>query len=241
MRSSLSPIFRLPALLLALSAGFAGGEGMSYRGTAVDVRSGKAVFTEEHAEERVEGRVLSMRSTYRDLSGAVIAERTLDYSASPYLPRYRLKDYRTGLEEGAAREGGRILVFHRARSGKPLRRKRLRVPEPAVVDGGFNSFLKRNWGRLGEGNRLSFNVVVPSRQAYYRFTAYEDREKSKPGLTKVIVAVPENRLVRMVAPRIELTYDAKTRRMTRFHGISNVPGPDGGTMTVELNYPEGGP
>lgn len=229
-------LFLLP-LSIAIPA--RGADTLVYRGDAVDLKTRKPVFTELHREAVEGGRTLSLRTVYLGPSGDTIAERTLDFTAHPYLPRYHLEDFRTGLLEEARPEGGAVVVRHRPGRGKPTAEKRVEAPEPSVLDGGFNAFLKARLDELGRGGKARFHVVVPSRKTTFRFTAHA--EAAPEAGTRVLVAEPGNALIRMVAPRIELLYDAGTRRIKRFRGYSNITRADGTGFQAEVTYAPYGP
>ena len=211
------------------------------RGDAFDLGSGARAYSEEHRETYLAGRLLSMRTLYRDPAGTLVAERDLDFSSSSIRPAYTFKDARTGHEEGAAFAGGRIRMHYRASAAVPDKEKSLKIPEPAVIDGGFHPFLKENWSALMAGKKVSFNFVVPSRLDYFRFVAYADPARDPAdGTQRVIVARPENRMLRLLVEPIVARYDTASLRMLEYRGLSNLPGPDGGTQKVRLMYQEPG-
>ncbi|MDB5106549.1 MAG: hypothetical protein JWP91_4238 [Fibrobacteres bacterium] len=198
-------------------------------------------YVEEH-RERLEGdRTVSMSTVYRDVSGTVLAERTLDFSASSSHPGYALKDLRSGMEEGATVRGKVVRVRSRASKASETREKDFKVPEPFVIDGGFHSFLKGNWDALIGGKRISFYFVVPSRLDFFRFVAYEDPSRAAHGAgERVFVAIPQSRVLRMVVEPIVVRYDAASRRMKEYRGLSNIEGPGGKPQKVRLVYREPG-
>jgi hypothetical protein len=230
----------LPLLPILLAASFAAAESRSYRGVAVELETGKPLYSELHQEEGAGGKANLLKTTFVNAGGDTIAERTLDFKVSSTKPAYAYRDRRSGWEEGAREEGEAFRVYCRKGKGKARREKILHVPGPAVIDGGFNNFLRQNMADLDAGKKLQFNFVVPSRLDWYRFVAREDREASKDGL-KVLVAEPENALLRLVAPRIQVTYDPKTGLMAGYQGISNLSDDKGGNQYIRLTYPEGGP
>lgn len=212
-----------------------------YRGVATDLESGRPAYVEHHVERFEDGRLLGLGTLYRDPSGDTIAMRSLEFRVSPYLPDYRLEDFRNGSLEGARPESASVVVYCRKGRGGPLKKKRLAVPDPAVLDGGFTNFLKAHWDELGEGRTVRFNVIVPARLDYYRFAAYEDKAASRSLKgAKVMVAEPESRVLRLLAPRIEFTFDVADRRLLKYEGVSNIPKEGGGNQKVRLGFPEGG-
>lgn len=228
----------LSALLAA--AAWCDTTAVTYRGVAADQKTGRDLYTERHTQEMVGGRLGVLRTEFLHLDGKKFAERTLDFSASPSKPDYRLEDFRTGWVEGAEAGKEGIRVYCQKGKGKVLKDKRLKVPDPAVIDGGFNEYLKAHMADLDAGKKLSFNFVVPSYLNYFRFVAYMDKAAGKGGV-KVLTAEPQNAVLRLVAPKIQVSYDPATGKMTAYKGISNVAKDGGGNQYISLVYPEGGP
>ena len=217
------------------------------RGGAFDTERSAPAFSEEHRERLLRGRHVSTHSLFISPSGQTMAERTLDFSLSPLRPDYIFKDLRNGYEEGAQAREGAIRVFFRDSAQAPLREKRLKVPEPCVVNGGMGFFIRRNWTELAAGRKITFNMVVPARLDFYRFKAYVDPQRTLPekeagGRKHLAIAIEaQNSLLRMLIPVIVLYYDVGTKRMIRYQGISNVADAKGRSLRVRIDYPGLGP
>ena len=128
-----------------------------YWSEATDLESGKLSYTEQNTARSEGGRLAELVTVYRNAAGDSIAGRSLVFRVSPFLPDYRLEDFRDGRLEGARVDSGSVRVYFRK------------------------------------------------------------------------------------APRIEFTFDAATRRMRKYQGVSNLPKEDGGTIKVSLVNSEGGP
>lgn len=220
-----------------------GGELMpsrKFRGLAVEMKSGRSLYEELHGEGGEGGKVRLLETAFVNPKGDTIATRTLDFSRSTTQPIYLFSDRRSGWEEGASLEADGFRVHCRKGRDKARKEKLLQVPEPAVIDGGFNNFLRECMADLQAGKRIRFNFVVPSRLDWFRFGARMDKEKSKSGLV-VLTAEPENAMLRLVAPKIQVTYDPVTGLMAGYQGISNVAAQGGGNQYIRLTYPDGGP
>lgn len=231
------------ALALGTSLSIAAPDSTRFESRAVDQESGKPLYRESHVERTEGGKPLSLHTRFLRMDGEAFAERTLDFSATPFTPVYRFEDFRTGWQEGAAKEKDGYRVYCRKGKGKPRKEKLLKVPEPVVIDGGFNAFLKHHRAALVRGERLKFQFVVPSRMAWYRFEAYLDKERSGKGPEGPLafVAVPRNKALRLLAPRVQVTYDPASGRMIGYEGISNLAADGGGAWYIRLAYSGGGP
>ncbi len=212
-----------------------------YKGLAFDLKKQEPAYVEEHREIFSQDKHTSTDTRYLDNQGRNIAERTLDFSHSLCKPDYVLKDFRDGYEEGAAIVGDQVRVFVRATRNTQLKEKQIKVPEPCVIDGGFNYFLKQNWDGLLAGKRIHFNFVAPSQLDYFAFIAREDLKSEMGKNEKAFVIELENPLIRLLVAPIRVSYDADTRRMTQYQGISNVNDSFGKSLKVRLVYPELGP
>jgi hypothetical protein len=49
---------------------------------------------------------------------------------------------------------------------------------------------------------------------------------------------PASFLLRLLAPAIEAEYERSTGRLLRYRGVSNLAGPDGETLQVDIRYRE---
>lgn len=218
-----------------------------YRGEAIDLKTGSPAYSEVHEEIFAEGRRVKTMTRYLSPAGRPIAERTLDYSRFALKPDFVLDDFRDGYREGARVGDSGITVFFRSKSGQPLRRKTLRVPEPCVIEGGFHGFFKAHWDSLAAGNRLELNFVAPSQLDYFAFVAYMEPAAGKNGADgreareRVIVLEVKNPLARLLVDPIRVTYNASTRRILRYEGISNINDARGKSLKVRMTYVGTGP
>ncbi len=196
----------------------------TYVGNAYLPENEEFLYTEEYEVRMHEGEPLQARTIYRDSLGEIIAERTLDFTTNPWAPDYRFEDFRTGRLEGSVGNGeGTLRVYARASSDAPLREKTLRVPRPAVVDGGFTRFVAAHWDALMEGARLPFHFVAVGRLDWYSFEIQaESAEGDGEDSARVLVIQATNPIVRMVVPPIRAAFDAETLQMREYHGRSNI-------------------
>ncbi len=214
----------------------------SYRGNAKDLRTGIPLYVEEHQEEMVGGRKVRLLTVFRDASGDIIAERSVDYAADPFVPTFRFEDKRSGYVEGAESVSGGVRLYSRASAADEVREKLISIPSPAVVDAGFNEFVQAHWDDVMAGRTLKMNFGVPSRLDYFRFRLYKVEEKLDSGTSAVVVRCEvDNMLLRWLVDPITLTYDRGTRRMISYEGISNVSDEQGNSHSVRIVFDPVGP
>jgi hypothetical protein len=213
-----------------------------YRGEAYDLKGSELLYTESHQEYFTNGLKIGTYTSFQDPQGHAIAERHLDFSKSGVQPDYIFKDFQNGYEEGANLLGGQVHVFFRDPREARLHEKVLTVPEPYVIDGGFNAFLKQNWDSLIAGRRIHFRFVAPARLDYFSFVAREDDSRVPKGkMARAFVVEVDNALLRLLVSPIVVLYDPSTRRMMQYQGISNISDGKGKSLKVNLIYPETGP
>lgn len=218
-----------------------------FRGSAFDTERGGPAYTEEHREIFLQGRLVSTRTIFTAPSGGPMAQRDLDFSRHPFKPEYLYKDVRNGYQEGSKVLDAELLVHFRDSTRAPLKEKRIKVPEPCVVNGGLGPFLKQNWKALATGKRLGFSMVVPARLDFYKFVAYVDDKlalsdmESKGRKNTAVVIEPQSSVLRMLLPTIVMVYDVGTLRLIRYQGIVNVADPKGRSLRVRVDYPGPGP
>jgi hypothetical protein len=219
-----------------------------YGGAAVDIEHEmRPAYSEEHRERTADGKFVGTHSLFKDPQGRLMAERDLDYTRFPYKPDYVFKDLRNGYEEGSRVDGDVVRVYYRDSLKAAPKEKALKVPEPCVVNGGFNVFLKDHWKDLDAGKRIPFYMIIPARLDYYRFVAYMDAarnltDKEAAGRkSKVVVVEPQSALLRLVLTPIVITYDASNLRQIRYQGIVNVADAKGRSLRVRIDYPGRGP
>lgn len=244
-------ISTLPGLLLAfsvlaLSAGFVGKlkkQNISYSGLALELSSNEPVYKEEHEEYLENGKHTLTYTYYKDPNGKLIATRKMDFTKNLAKPDYKLEDFRNGYIEGASVLNEKeIKVFSRKNRNEQLSETLLSVPEPCVIDGGFNHFVKSHWEEMMKGKVFSFNFVAPIKKDFYKFRIRKIREEIQNGKPAVEIYLEiDNFLLRAFVDPIKIEYDVQSRRIIAYRGISNINNSEGKSYVVKLEYPNYGP
>jgi hypothetical protein len=237
-------IFAVTAISVPLLFGFKTiKDSTNYAGTACDLSNKSNVYyTEEYSEQLVDGKHVQTSIVYKDKAGKTFAGKTLNYSDDKIKPDFRMEDRRTGYIEGAEVIGNTIKVFYKEANNKPLNSKILTVPGTAIIDGGFNYYVKDKWNDIVKGADIHFNFVVPERLDYYSFRIVKDKEivcNGKPAY--VFRMEPGNYILRQIIDPIVLTYEKSTKRLIKYEGISNLNDNKGKRYIVSIVYPEMGP
>lgn len=210
----------------------------SYVGYAYNDSNDNLLYTEEFTDRFVDGKHLETLTDYFDPTHKKIAQRLLDFRKSKFAPDFKTEDLRSGYIEGAEIVGDKVRLFNRKNKNSGLQEKILSIPQPVVVDGGFNQFIKANWSALENGETITFHFAVPARLDYFTLRAV--RVESTSTEMKVRVE-PDRALLRWVAPPIIVQYAKDTRRIMSYEGQSNISDDEGNNFVMRLVYPKKGP
>lgn len=214
----------------------------SYVGKAVELNGTLALYAEEHEEFYADGRRIRLNTVFRDQANEVIATRVVDFSQNSFLPDFQLEDKRTGYVEGSEMVNGGVRLFVRRNKRELFEEKIISVEDPTVIDAGFNNFIQARWDSLMTGRKLYVNFGVPSRLDSYGFRVYKEGESTVNGRRSVIVKCDiDNFIIRLFLDPIILTYDAETKRLVTYEGISNISNQKGENYFVKITYQPYGP
>jgi hypothetical protein len=233
----MNPILKSGAvamLLAALHAAPAQGTVQREQAFASALRDGAALYREEHLVRLAEGSPEERLVLYRCLDGAAFARKRVRYGADPSAPSFQLEDARSGYREGAERTAQGVRVAWTAPGGAEA--AALLPPGPLVADAGFDEWVRAAWEPLTDGESQSMQFLVPSRLRAYRFEV-APVESGDPGLRAFRLRL--GGWLGWLVPSIEVAYEASTRRLVRFEGLSNLRDDAGDApLKVRIEFPD---
>lgn len=195
------------------------------------------LYTEERKQSDRPDRPGIWNFAYKNTQGETIVKRHVNFERDPIKPDFRLDDLRTGYTEGAEVTGAMIRVFSGGSPDDPYQEKLLAVPEPAIIDAGFNFFIEKNWEKLIKGEVLTFNFVAPSQLDYFSFRVYKKRNLIHQNRPAVMLHMDiDNFFLRIFVEAIHLTYDTESRKLVVYDGISNIYNDDGTSHKVRMEF-----
>ncbi len=203
-----------------------------FRGDAFDLSTGKFVYSENHAEFYSGDTHMYSRVSYRDAAGKEFASKLITFTPNRTQPTYELRDSRDGYVEGIRREGGATVYYSKRKTQDPMREKRVKAPAPAVFDGGFDYFVRENFNEICAGKNKSFYFAVPVELDYFHFRV----ARQEGGDICRMNLELDNLFLRQIVKPIKLWYEAKTGRLKKYEGISNINGPDGKSLKVRVVF-----
>jgi hypothetical protein len=183
-------------------------------GRAFDAGSGDFLYSEHHfcAHD-----MLACVVNYRDSDGQLIASKTLDFSVGRYQPTLQMRDFRSSLEYS----------FNTSER------------EDLVVDAGFDNFVRGNWDVLDEGEVVNFPFKVLGIDSPLEMRALRDRTGDCNDKQLCLKVTLDSWFLGLLVDPIKLSYSKEGRRLLRFQGVSNILGPGGESLNVDLRYAYG--
>jgi hypothetical protein len=193
---------------------------------------GSTLYREEHLIRQSDGRLDERLVLYRCLDGSAFARKRVRYGDDPAAPSFQLEDARSGYREGAERTDEGLRVAWTA-PGK-AEAAALLPPGPLVADAGFDEWVRAAWDPLTRGQPQSMQFLVPSRLRAYRFDV-SPVDSGDPALQGFRLQL--GGWLGWLAPSINVAYDAQTRRLVRFEGLSNLRDDSGGKpLKVRIEF-----
>jgi hypothetical protein len=217
-----------------------------------DAQTQAFLYSELHEQALgPDGAVLSGVTTYHDAQGKAFARKTLDFRQHRSIPLYTLQIPAQGYSEGLRQVSPKLALFKRSSEGE--RTEQLSLKDGLVAaDEGFNQLVQDQLNALSKGDTVGFTLVVAGYLDQFRFRAKAVSGKlADPGgdgtarIAPLVLRVEPDSLLRMLVAPITLSYDARTRQLQRYEGVSNILNPATGKVyeRVRIDYgvpvPEG--
>jgi hypothetical protein len=211
----------------------------SYDGTAIDARKGNVLYRESHFLALEGAAVRERLVLYRCADGTPFArKRVLSALGSPWLPEFDLTDARLGYREGVAARGSALEVYVQEPGATKTERETLdQAPADLVGDAGFDGFVQDHWEQLVAGDTVRFHFLVPSRLDYMGFKVRQVDEQRIDDRPVRVFRLTLGGLLGLIVSGIDVSYDAESRILMRFQGLSNVRDADGDNYVARIDFP----
>lgn len=213
-----------------------------YIGNAVDLKTGKLIYTEEH--EAFYENDLNVRSiiTYRDEKKNVIGKKEISFQGTSPVASFRREDYRFGTIESAEPVGSGIKLVNKQDAGSAVKEEIVDIPKPMAIDAGLNNLVRNNWDALANGEQVNFNLGVPSQLDYFSFRLLKAKDEIISGKKTLVVRFESDHwYIRLFVDPVVVWYDTETRRAIRYEGISNIYNEQGKSYQVRVTFDRPGP
>lgn len=208
-----------------------------YFGRAYDLSTGKFIYTDNHKEYYAQGKHIYSDIEYKDTEGKVFGKKKIIFDPTPEIPTFKTEDFRDGYVEGADVKGKSVRLFAKRKAEDPLQEKTYTPRSPAVMDGGFDYFVRNNWDRLASGEKMVFYFLAPIQLDDYRFAVEKTKDGEWKGRQALYLKLGiDNIVLKQIVKPFFLVYDVKTKRILQFEGLSNINDENGKSLKVKITY-----
>lgn len=199
-------------------------------GTAWSMDKEDVLYREIHFAEDPEHE-LTTRVEYRNNNDEVFAEKELDYSVSTTAPAISQIDHRYDahiITRHPNNTPGPVVKLEvRPHDSDETRSSEFDYDDGLIIDAGFDPFVRENWDRLSNGRRVTTDFLVPARMDTVRISISktDSSECNFPSDNMHCFIIRPAGLLRLVSwfvDPIRVAYDADSRRLLMFEGISNL-------------------
>lgn len=209
-------------------------------GEARSLDDGRVLYREEHLLARqADGDPVQRLVLYRCPDGAAFGRKTLDYGSNPFVPSFRMEDARWDYVE-QLRHDADGLQLRVERAGEPARSGTIAVDDASLVaDAGYDEFVRQRWDQLITGEKVKLDFIVPARLTYYGFAVQKQREEQVDDGPVKVFSLGLSGFFGLFLPDIEVAYDAETRELRRFVGLTNIRNVEGNNVEARIHFPRG--
>lgn len=169
--------------------------------------------------------------------GTPFARKRLIESPSAEVPDFDFLDARDGYREGVRSQAAGREVYVQLNAKSPLEHQPMRMPPGAVIDAGFDAFVRSHWAALSQGDSVKVPFLIPSRKDYLDVKIADARDA-------VVDGRPVRRLRMKLAawygfalPNIDLAYERDGSRLVEFQGIGTIRDAQGRQLDVRIVFP----
>lgn len=203
-------------------------------GEAFDSISNEPLYSETHC---VSPDALFREVIYRNPEEQLIAHKELNYESGPMTPSFEQHNLDAGDSVAVEMQRDKVVITSTGSNGEV--RIASVIPgaqSPIVIDAGFDAFVTGNWDSLvaGEGKRFQFPVAA--REMLVELSIESIPCTYSTDTDQCFRLEPDNWFIRMLAEPIELGYDARLQRLSRFRGVSNISDGSGSGLLVDIHY-----
>lgn len=234
MKKTIS-VRRVVAAVFALAAvGSAHAEASERVGYAYDKQTGEFLYSETHREVMEDGRIVMNTVSYKDVGGDVFAEKFIDFQRSLTMPDFSLVNADNGHMEGARGSDDQLDVHFRQLSDADVRKASVETPQNGIIDAGFDRFIEQHWDALISGDVIEREFLIPSQLDFYTFEI--ERAESEHLEAYAFELRIQSMFLQMFVQPVLVHYDAQTRSLLRYEGISNIRNEAGENFDVRIEF-----
>lgn len=204
-------------------------------GEAFD-KNNKLVYTEHHEFTKLaSGEITSIKTTYNNASGKLIAEVKSDFSKDPYIPDTVFIDHRFNEKQELSYDKDSQTVNMKVtdmNSGKS-KTNSLKRADNMVSGQGFHNYIIKHFNE----KKADIKFIVLPKLDFYSF--YFEKEDSKVSGQKRFVLRISNWVLRALVKEIAVEYREKDFSLMSFEGLTNIDADnrESQILKIKMSYP----
>ena len=205
-------------------------------GKAFDLKSDEPLYSETHC---LSSDALAHEVIYRNVDGQLIAHKILSYMSGPMTPSFVQRNYysQESIEVELTQDKLTMTIRDEKSAGPgKVVSAQPGASLPVVIDAGFDEFVTRNWDSLVGGENKSFQFPLAARASLVKLRIKPTSCTYASETDQCFRLELNNWFLRMLVAPIELGYDAKLKRLTRYRGLSNIGDGKGEGLVVDIHY-----
>jgi hypothetical protein len=201
-------------------------------GDAYDVDEQQLLYREYHfySEDLLDHKVI-----YKNPEGQELAVKTLNYRSGLSTPSFIQKSFIYPQSLSVSMQD-KQLFFEYISVDDQLEKKQLKAKQPLVIDAGFDNYIRMNWDDLIVGNAVDFYFPAVARLSLFKLRLKGQECSYASDDDQCFVINSANWFISLVLAPIELGYDKKTQKLSRFRGLANLTDEAGKGLEVDIKY-----
>ena len=226
----------LAAVLLWSGAAVAEDKFVETVGLAFDLGSDELLYRETHCLS-ADGREREV--TYQDAADRFLARKWVDYRSGTTTPSFVQYNHysQKSIEVAPQRDGISMAVVSREDPEENMTTLAQPSDElPVVIDAGFDDFVRTHWDALVGGENREFQFPFASQEGLVELRISPRACTYDTTTDQCFQLDLANWFLRLLVKPIELGYDAETRRLSRYRGLSNIGDGNGNGLVVDIRY-----
>jgi len=131
-------------------------------------------------------------------------------------------------------------VYVQANTGATPRSRQIAYPANAVIDAGFDAFVRAQWSALAKGEKVTAKFLLPSRQAFLGvgIRKIDDAAGKAQAPDQLRLRMNLDAWYGFAVPQTTLTYLTSDRWLLRFEGIGTIRDRQGRNQEVRIDFPK---
>jgi hypothetical protein len=212
-------------------------ETLQYYGEAVDLKTNLKIYNDHYTETIENGKLVNSIVEYRNLSGKIIAKKTINFKKNKNFPDFKHEIFTDGYIEGGELVGNKYKLFHRKNKNSEMEEKLIDIKNNSTSDDGLNEFIKDNLDVFVKDEKMNFTFYIPYQLDYFSFTVKKTRIARFDDKRAISLKVEiDNSFLKNFINPSYMVYDLDTKRIIYYEGVSNINNENGRSYFIRHTY-----